>query len=138
MVKRLSSRSAFGKKIIEYSIWNTHRRARTDIEMNPAALPQGSRHDDKSATRQPARNRHDQGRGANMALKIIDQAIQAYGGAGVSATLGWRATMLHAHMRLADGSRRVHNRAIADLNFGSIKRSDQALTEQPTGRSQED
>src|SRR6202051_918915 len=35
MVRRLSSRSAFGKKIIEYSIWEERiAQARTDIEMN--------------------------------------------------------------------------------------------------------
>src|SRR5260370_25306916 len=35
MVKRLSSRTAFGKKIIEYSIWEQRiAEARTDIEMN--------------------------------------------------------------------------------------------------------
>jgi len=28
----------------------------------------------------------------NMALKIIDNAIQAFGGAGVSDEAGWRAT----------------------------------------------
>jgi len=34
MVRRLSSRSAFGKKIIEYSIWEQRiAEARTDIEM---------------------------------------------------------------------------------------------------------
>ena len=35
MVKRLSSRTAFGRKIIEYSIWEQRiAEARTDIEMN--------------------------------------------------------------------------------------------------------
>ncbi len=35
MVKRLSSRTAFGKKIVEFSIWEQRiAEARTDIEMN--------------------------------------------------------------------------------------------------------
>ena len=50
----------------------------------------------------------------NMALKIIDRAIQVHGGAGV--TDDFPLAMAYAHMRtlrLADGPDEVHKRAIA-------------------------
>jgi acyl-CoA dehydrogenase len=58
----------------------------------------------------------------NMALRIIDDAIQAYGGAGVSEDAG--LAMAYAHqrtLRLADGPDEVHNRAIARLEFGKYR-----------------
>ena len=49
-----------------------------------------------------------------MALKIIDDAIQAYGGAGVSDDAGLAKDYAHIRtLRLADGPDEVHNRAIA-------------------------
>jgi alkylation response protein AidB-like acyl-CoA dehydrogenase len=53
-----------------------------------------------------------------MALKIIDDAIQAWGGAGVTTDSG--LARMYASMRtlrLADGPDEVHNRAIARLEF---------------------
>ncbi len=53
-----------------------------------------------------------------MALKVIDDAIQAFGAAGVSQD----ATLASAYagirtLRLADGPDEVHRRAIARLEF---------------------
>ena len=54
----------------------------------------------------------------NMALKIIDQAIQAFGGAGVSDDAGLARDYASMRtMRLADGPDEVHNRAIARLEL---------------------
>ena len=54
----------------------------------------------------------------NMALKIIDNAIQAYGGAGVSDDAGLAKDYAHIRtLRLADGPDEVHNRAIARLEL---------------------
>src|SRR5271169_1485667 len=54
----------------------------------------------------------------NMALKIIDQAIQAYGGAGVSDDAGLARDYASMRtMRLADGPDEVYNRAIARLEL---------------------
>ena len=48
------------------------------------------------------------------ALKIIDDAIQAFGGAGVSDEVGLaRAYASIRTLRLADGPDEVHRRAIA-------------------------
>lgn len=50
----------------------------------------------------------------NMALRVIDRAIQAHGGAGVCEDFGLAAAWTEARMlRLADGPDEVHREAIA-------------------------
>ena len=52
------------------------------------------------------------------ALRIIDDAVQAHGGAGVSQDFGLAASWAGIRtLRLADGPDEVHNRAIARLEF---------------------
>jgi acyl-CoA dehydrogenase len=54
----------------------------------------------------------------NMALCVIDRAIQAHGGAGVSADFGLAAAWAHARtLRLADGPDEVHREAIAKMEL---------------------
>jgi acyl-CoA dehydrogenase len=54
----------------------------------------------------------------NMALRVIDRAIQAHGGAGVSEDFGLAAAWAHARtLRLADGPDEVHREAIAKLEL---------------------
>jgi acyl-CoA dehydrogenase len=54
----------------------------------------------------------------NMALKIIDETIQAFGGAGVSDEAGLAKDYAGIRaLRLADGPDEVHNRAIARLEI---------------------
>ena len=54
-----------------------------------------------------------------MALQIIDDAIQAWGGAGVTTDFGLARMYASLRtMRLADGPDEVHNRTIARLEFG--------------------
>jgi alkylation response protein AidB-like acyl-CoA dehydrogenase len=53
-----------------------------------------------------------------MALKIIDDAIQAFGGAGVSADTPLAELYATVRtLRIADGPDEVHNRAIARLEY---------------------
>ena len=100
MVKRLSSRTAFGKKIIEYSIWEQRiAEARTDIEMNRLlclkAADMMDKVGNKTAQLEIAMIKVA---APNMALKIIDHAIQAFGAAGVSDDAGLaRDYASHAH-----------------------------------------
>ncbi len=55
----------------------------------------------------------------NMALKTIDDAIQAHGGAGVSQDTPLASSWAGIRtLRLADGPDEVHNRAIAMIEFG--------------------
>jgi len=120
MVKRLQSRTAFGRKIIEYSIWEQRiAEARTNIEMNRLlclkAADMMDRVGNKTAQLEIAMIKVA---GPNMALKIIDQAIQAFGGAGVSDEAGLARDYASMRtMRLADGPDEVHNRAIARLEL---------------------
>jgi len=120
MVKRLSSRTAFGRKIIEYSIWEQRiAEARTDIEMNRLlclkAADMMDKVGNKSAQLEIAMIKVA---APNMALKIIDNAIQAFGGAGVSDEAGLARDYASMRtMRLADGPDEVHNRAIARLEL---------------------
>ncbi|MGB3866630.1 MAG: acyl-CoA dehydrogenase family protein [Xanthobacteraceae bacterium] len=120
MVKRLSSRTAFGKKIIEQSVWEQRiAEARTDIEMNRLlclkAADMMDKVGNKTAQLEIAMIKVA---GPNMALKIIDNAIQAFGGAGVSDDAGLAESYAHVRtLRLADGPDEVHNRAIARLEL---------------------
>ncbi len=53
-----------------------------------------------------------------MALKIIDDAIQAHGGAGVSQDFELAKSYAGIRtLRLADGPDEVHARAIAKLEY---------------------
>jgi acyl-CoA dehydrogenase len=54
----------------------------------------------------------------SMALRVIDRAIQAHGGAGVSGDFGLAAAWVQARaLRLADGPDEVHREAIAKLEL---------------------
>ncbi|HEX8089261.1 MAG TPA: acyl-CoA dehydrogenase [Blastocatellia bacterium] len=58
----------------------------------------------------------------NMALRVIDRAIQAHGGGGVSDDFGLAMAWAHSRtLRLADGPDEVHREAIAKLE---LKRHD--------------
>ena len=60
----------------------------------------------------------------NMALDVIDRAIQVHGGAGICEDFGLAAAWAHARtLRLADGPDEVHRRAVARLE---LKRGDAA------------
>jgi len=120
MVRRLSSRTAFGKKISEYSIWEQRiAEARTDIEMTRLlclkAADMMDKVGNKTAQLEIAMIKVA---APNMALKIIDDAIQAFGGAGVSDEAGLAKAYSGVRaLRLADGPDEVHNRAIARLEL---------------------
>ena len=54
----------------------------------------------------------------NMALRVIDRAIQAHGGGGVSADFGLASLWANARtLRLADGPDEVHREAVAKLEL---------------------
>ncbi len=120
MVKRLSSRTAFGKKIIEHSVWEQRiGEARTDIELNRLlclkAADMMDKVGNKTAQLEIAMIKVS---APNMALRIIDNAIQAYGAAGVSDEAGLAKDYAGIRtLRLADGPDEVHNRAIARLEL---------------------
>jgi alkylation response protein AidB-like acyl-CoA dehydrogenase len=60
-----------------------------------------------------------------MALKILDDAIQAHGGGGVSEDFGLAAAYAGQRtLRLADGPDEVHARAISRIEFGKYRDRD--------------
>jgi alkylation response protein AidB-like acyl-CoA dehydrogenase len=120
MVKRLMSRTAFGKTIAEQGVWEERvANARIDIEMTRLLCLKAADMMDRAG------NKAAQGEIAMikvaaplMALRIIDDAIQAFGAAGVSEDTGLaRAYASIRTLRLADGPDEVHRRAIARLEF---------------------
>ncbi|SEO19405.1 acyl-CoA dehydrogenase family protein [Bradyrhizobium sp. OK095] len=118
MVKRLTSRSAFGKKIVEHSVWEQRiGDARTNIEMTRLLCLKAADMMDKVGNKTAqAEIAMIKVAAPNMALKIIDEAIQSFGGAGVSDEAGLAKDYAHIRtLRLADGPDEVHNRAIARL-----------------------
>ena len=115
-----ASRTAFGKRLVEHSVWEQRiGEARTDIEMTRLlclkAADMMDKVGNKTAQLEIAMIKVT---APNMALKIIDNAIQAYGGAGVSDDAGLARDYAGIRsLRLADGPDEVHNRAIARLEL---------------------
>ncbi len=121
MVRRLMSRVAFGKPLAQQSLWEQRvADARTEIEMCRLLCLKAAHMMDmvgnKAAQAEIAMIKVAAPR---MALKIIDDAIQAFGGAGVTTDAGLaKAYAAVRTLRILDGPDEVHNRAIARLEFG--------------------
>ncbi|HWD66802.1 MAG TPA: acyl-CoA dehydrogenase family protein [Caulobacteraceae bacterium] len=120
MCKRLMTRKAFGKYVSEHSVWEQRvAAARTDIEMNRLLCLKAADMMDKAGNKS-ARLEISMIKvsAPNMALRIIDDAIQAHGGGGVTSDFGLaRAYASQRTLRLADGPDEVHNRTIARMEF---------------------
>ena len=121
MAKRLLSRVAFGKRIADHSVWEQRiAKARIDIEMTRLLCLKAADMMDKAGNK-AAQLEISMIKVAapNMALRILDDAIQAHGGGGVSQDFhlahAWAAMRT---LRFADGPDEVHNRAIARAEFG--------------------
>jgi acyl-CoA dehydrogenase len=120
MVKRLQSRIAFGKRLMEHSIWEQRvAQARIDIDMSRLLCLKAADLMDKAGNKAAqAEIAMIKVHAPNMALRIIDDAVQAHGGAGVSQDFELASAWAHIRtLRLADGPDEVHNRAIARLEF---------------------
>ena len=120
MCARLLSRTAFRKSLAEHSVWEQGvGEARTQIEMCRLLVLKAAWMMDNGGARN-ARSEIAQIKVAapRMALQIIDDAIQAHGGAGVSADtpLAEMYAMVRT-LRIADGPDEVHNRTIARLEY---------------------
>ena len=120
MVRRLQSRVAFGKALSEHSIWEQRvAEARIEIDCSRLLCLKAADLMDKAGNK-AARNEISmiKVKAPLMALKIIDDAIQAFGGMGVSQdtplAASWAAIRT---LRFADGPDEVHNRAIARNEF---------------------
>ena len=120
MAKRLQSRVAFGKTVAEQSVWEQRiAQARIDIEMTRLLCLKAADMMDKVGNKAAALEiAMIKVQAPNMALRIIDDAIQAHGGGGVSDDFGLASAWAHQRtLRLADGPDEVHARAIARIEF---------------------
>ncbi len=121
MVKRLLTREAFGKRIAEHSVWEQRvAEARINIDMCRLLTLKAADMMDKVGNK-VARTEIAEIKVAapRMALKIIDDAIQAWGGAGVTTDPGLaRMYASQRTLRLADGPDEVHCRTLARLEYG--------------------
>jgi len=123
MVRRLLTREVFGKRIADHSVWEERvARARIDIEMTRLlclkAADMMDRAGNKAAAGEIAMIKVQ---APMMALKVIDDAIQAHGGGGVSGDFGLAQTYAGIRtLRLADGPDEVHARAIARMEFAKV------------------
>ncbi len=121
MARRLVSRVAFGRRISDQSVWEQRiAQGRTEIEMTRLLCLKAADMMDKVGNK-GARLEIAMIKVAapRMALQVIDDAIQAHGGAGVSDDFGLAHAYAHIRtLRLADGPDEVHNRTIARMEFG--------------------
>lgn len=120
MARRLQSRVAFGKAISEQSVWEQRvAAARIDIDMTRLLCLKAADMMDKVGNKAAALEiAMIKVQAPNMALRVIDDAIQAHGGAGVSEDFGLAQSYAGQRtLRLADGPDEVHNRAIARIEF---------------------
>ncbi len=121
MARRLVSRVAFGKRISDHSIWEQRiARARIDIEMTRLLCLKAADMMDKAGNKAAQLEiAMIKVQAPQMALQIIDDAIQAHGGAGVSGDFAlahdWAGIRT---LRLADGPDEFQCRAIARNEFG--------------------
>ena len=120
MVTRLLNRTAFRKQLAEHSVWEQRvADARTNIEMCRLLVLKAAWMMDEAGAKN-ARSEIAQIKVAapRMALQVIDDAIQAFGGAGVSADTPLAELYATVRtLRIADGPDEVHNRAIARLEY---------------------
>jgi acyl-CoA dehydrogenase len=120
MCRRVQSRTAFGRTLAEMGT------IRADIATSRMEIEQARLLTLKAAHKMDTvGNKEARAEIAmikivapNMALRVIDRAIQAHGGAGVSSDFGLASAWAGARtLRLADGPDEVHREAVARIEL---------------------
>ena len=121
MCRRASSRTAFGRTVAEQGV-TRERIAEARIMIDSARLMVLKAADmmdkvgNKIAKKEIAMIKV---LAPNMACQVIDWAMQAHGGGGVSQDFGLAHAYAHARtLRFADGPDEVHRNAIAKMELG--------------------
>jgi acyl-CoA dehydrogenase len=124
MCDRLTTRTAFGKKLYEHSVWEERiADARIEIECSRLLTLKAAYMMDTVGNKVArAEIAMIKVKAPIMALAIIDDAIQAHGGAGVTTDFGLASAWANVRtLRLADGPDEVHRRTIAQIELKSQK-----------------
>ena len=118
MVRRLMSRSTFGKRLVDHSLWEQRiADARIDIETSRLLTLKAADMMDKVGNK-VARLEISMIKvmAPRTALGIIDNAIQAFGAGGLDSDAGTAALFARVRaLRIADGPDEVHARTVARL-----------------------
>ena len=124
MCRRLLSRHAFGKAIADHSVWEERiARARCEIEMSRLLCLKAAHMMDTVGNKEAkAEIAMIKIAAPKLAQQIVDDAIQAHGGAGVSDDFGlaelWANTRI---VRLTDGPDEVHERQLARMELAKYR-----------------
>lgn len=116
MCRRLTSRTAFGKSLHEHSVWEQRiAEARINIDMCRLLTLNAADKMDKIGNKLAKTEIAEIKVAApRMALKVIDDAIQAFGAAGVGPdTLLPKMFVMQRELRIGDGPDEVHCRSLA-------------------------
>ena len=126
MCRRTLQRVAFGKKIADQGVWRERiANARIMIDQARLMVLHAAHMMDtvgnKGAAKEIAMIKVI---APNMACQVIDWAIQAHGGAGISQDFGLAHAYASARsLRLADGPDEVHRNAIAKLELARYSKA---------------
>jgi acyl-CoA dehydrogenase len=120
MCKRLKSRVAFGKPVVEHNLWHERiAESRLMIEQARLLTLKAAYMMDTAGNKQAkAEIAMIKVIAPNMAQQVIDWAIQAHGGGGVCQD--FPLALMYSHnrtLRLADGPDEVHRNQIARLEL---------------------
>ncbi len=126
MIRRLESRFAFGKMVADQSVWS-ERIAESRIMIDQARLL--CLH--AAHLMDTVGNKHARAEIAmikvvapNVACKVVDWAIQSFGGGGVADTWLSMAYVHQRTLRFADGPDEVHRDQLARMEKASLRNSD--------------
>jgi acyl-CoA dehydrogenase len=120
MCKRLKTRVAFGRAVADQSVW-LERVAESRIMIDQVrllVLKAAYMMDTVGKKEARAEIAMIKVAAPNVALQVIDWAIQAHGGAGVAEDFGLAYAYAHARtLRIADGPDEVHRNQIGKLEL---------------------
>jgi acyl-CoA dehydrogenase len=122
MCRRLQTRTAFGKRIAEFGIWHERIAESRSMIEQARLLTLKAAYMMDTVGNKVARNEIAMIKvvAPDMACRILDWAIQAHGGAGVSEDFPLAAAYAGIRsLRLADGPDEVHRASIARHELGS-------------------
>jgi acyl-CoA dehydrogenase len=125
MCRRALAREAFGRRVAEHGTVRADiARSRMEIDQARLLVLRAARMMDSVGNKQArAEIAMIKVIAPNVALRVIDRAIQVHGGAGVSEDTFLAAAWANARtLRLADGPDEVHTEAIAKLELNKHQR----------------